>query len=194
MDTLTFVARLIEAVAWPISALAMVCILRGPLLDLMRKLSSIKYGDVEANFQREIKETKKQSEAILSQRPAQLDTIDTEIDERISKMVDTNPRACLHLLWTDASAFLWIVARQHEDSVGKWSNMSVDDLVTHLYANGLLGTVGTSMFLRFKELYESLRNLPSQYLSPELVRQFADLQRDWKSIARDEPNIQKRKN
>jgi hypothetical protein len=54
MDTLTFIAEIVKAVAWPATALALVLLFRSPLTRLIEgiRLKKLKYGDWEAQFDR----------------------------------------------------------------------------------------------------------------------------------------------
>ena len=51
MDWLQFVASVIHSLAWPAVILTVVLLIRRPLLKLIPKLKSFKYGDLEATFE-----------------------------------------------------------------------------------------------------------------------------------------------
>ncbi|WP_276968485.1 hypothetical protein, partial [Metallibacterium scheffleri] len=56
MDTLTFIAKVIEFAAWPIAAVALVAMLRAEIKSLLPHVKRLKAGPVEAEFEREVKE------------------------------------------------------------------------------------------------------------------------------------------
>lgn len=69
MDTLTFAAEVIKAVAWPASLLVLAFFLRKPLKELMPLLRRLRYREVEIEFSREIAVLKAKS---LSEQPSGL--------------------------------------------------------------------------------------------------------------------------
>ena len=56
MDRLTFVAELVAALAWPVTVLACVLLLRGFVTALVPLLRKLKYSDLELQFGREVAE------------------------------------------------------------------------------------------------------------------------------------------
>ena len=56
MDKLQLIASIIGSLAWPIAAILLVLILRAPLRTLLGNLTQFRYGNVEINFGREIRE------------------------------------------------------------------------------------------------------------------------------------------
>ncbi len=66
MDFLTFVARIVEASAWPIAAVFVVWYLRGGLIGLIDRIRLLKWKDAEASFGQRLD----QAEAEASATPA----------------------------------------------------------------------------------------------------------------------------
>lgn len=56
MDQLTFIAKVIEALAWPVAAIVLVVLLRGELSRLLPLVKRLKAGPLEAEFEREVRE------------------------------------------------------------------------------------------------------------------------------------------
>ena len=52
MDNLTFVADLIGSIAWPVTTVMLVLLVRKPLLAMLPLVQSAKYGDFEVSFER----------------------------------------------------------------------------------------------------------------------------------------------
>lgn len=50
MDTLTFISKIIEHSAWPISALVICVVLKSPLAKLLSRLTKAKHKDTELDF------------------------------------------------------------------------------------------------------------------------------------------------
>jgi hypothetical protein len=54
VDTLSFISSLVHGLAWPTTVIVGVLLLRKPLLDALRTLRRVKYGEIEANFSEQI--------------------------------------------------------------------------------------------------------------------------------------------
>jgi len=55
MDWLTFVTKIIESLAWPVSIVVIVLILKKPISALLPLLRNLKYKDLELSFGEELK-------------------------------------------------------------------------------------------------------------------------------------------
>ncbi|MFN2747489.1 MULTISPECIES: hypothetical protein [Bacillus] len=56
MQWLEFVSAAIESLAWPVTILSVILLLRGPLSERMRDLIKLKYKDFELEFDKRVKE------------------------------------------------------------------------------------------------------------------------------------------
>jgi len=68
MDALTFISELIKAVAWPVTAIALVVLLRKPIVELIPLLRRLKYKELELEFAQEVSELKAEVEAIAKEK------------------------------------------------------------------------------------------------------------------------------
>ena len=71
METLSFISSMTEHLAWPLTCLVIVLLLRRQLIALFSRLASIKHGDTELQFS-------KGSEILIKKKPAS-----PEVKERI---------------------------------------------------------------------------------------------------------------
>lgn len=62
MDTLSFVAEIVTALIWPVTALIIVLLLRTSILELIPRLSRLSVGDVELEFDEQLAEVAAQAE------------------------------------------------------------------------------------------------------------------------------------
>ncbi|MGH2397987.1 MAG: hypothetical protein ACRDFW_13640 [bacterium] len=70
MDWLTFIARVIDAAAWPVTVFVILLLLRKPLSGLIPLLQRLKYKDLELEFGRQIQEVRQEVQAELPAAPA----------------------------------------------------------------------------------------------------------------------------
>jgi hypothetical protein len=64
MDWLQFFASLVGSLAWPSALVAMVLLLRRELVQILRRLRRLKYGDAEAEFGEKLEEVEEEIEEL----------------------------------------------------------------------------------------------------------------------------------
>ena len=97
MDTLTFIAKLVEFAAWPVATVVLVLMLRDEIKKLLPSVKKLKAGPVEAEFEREVKELKATTEA----RPQLLPPPEGITPERqmLLQLVQVSPRSAVLEAW-----------------------------------------------------------------------------------------------
>ena len=101
MDTLSFVAKLVEVLAWPGALVTVVLLLRKELRQLVPLLRKIKAGPVEAEFEREIASLERAAP------PAALPTPPVSATPRkleLFGLVREDPRTAILQSWLDVEA------------------------------------------------------------------------------------------
>ncbi len=78
MDTLTFIAEIVKALAWTASVVLLTFLLRKPIVELLPLLRKLKYKEIEMEFSREIAELKADALPALEQPALPSDTPDEE--------------------------------------------------------------------------------------------------------------------
>lgn len=97
MDTLTFVFKLIEAVAWPVASVALVAILRKEIRGILPLLKRIKAGPLEAEFEREVKELRTTTDV---QPPKVARSAEAQSEANLLiKLAELNPRSAVLEAW-----------------------------------------------------------------------------------------------
>jgi hypothetical protein len=66
MDWLSFISTVASSVAWPVTALTIVLLMRKELVALLPFVRKLKAGPLEAEFEREVKELKEEVEVSFS--------------------------------------------------------------------------------------------------------------------------------
>ncbi|MGF1689688.1 hypothetical protein [Photobacterium kagoshimensis] len=95
MKTLEFVASIIDSLAWPITVLLCVLILKEPMGKLLGRVSKFKYGEIEAEFQERLEKlvSFEQSEKI------KIGTDTAEATVALEDLAETSPRAAVLEAW-----------------------------------------------------------------------------------------------
>lgn len=111
MDGLTFAAEVVKAVAWPASVFASVLLLRKPLANLLPQTRSVKYGEFQVEFGREIGELhdKAATELPAAAAPA----APPSLEDRLVDLLAVSPNAAVLAAWREVErAALQLVEAQ----------------------------------------------------------------------------------
>lgn len=97
MDGLTFFAQVVGSLAWPVAAVVVVAMLRNQIASLFPLLKRLKAGPVEAEFEREIRETK--AEAPNLPAPEALPAPVDARRQQLMQIAYINPRTAILDAW-----------------------------------------------------------------------------------------------
>jgi len=102
MDTLTFIAKLVEFSAWPIASVAVILLLRKEIRRLLLLVRKLKAGPIEAEFEREVIELSESTKS-LPAPPALPPSITLE-KEALARLAKVNPRSAILEAWREVEA------------------------------------------------------------------------------------------
>ena len=114
MDLLTFVATIIGSLAWPVSLLIVILVLRKPLAELLPGIRKLKYKDLEVDFGKELErieavmdtiedETKPRRELPAEVQPEPLPKTRNEL---LGKLAELSPNAAILESWRNVERTL----------------------------------------------------------------------------------------
>ena len=151
MDWLTFIAAVLKALAWPLTTIAILIILRRPLLGLIPLLRKLKWKELELEFQEKVVELKTEAAQALP-APPKISFTKPAVS-RLSQLAEIAPRGAIIEAWIGVQhAAARALSKRFPDAKVTWSSVYLGDLLaTHqvLDANKL-------------EIYNSLRKLRNQ--------------------------------
>jgi len=102
MDTLTFVAKVIDALAWPVATVVLVALLRREIKALLPFVKRLKAGPLEAEFERELQELRTVVESQVAPPPAEKQLSPQE--QKLLQLADINPRSAILEAWQGVEA------------------------------------------------------------------------------------------
>ncbi len=99
MSTLEFFSSIVQALAWPISVILIVYILKKPITDLVKGVRKFKYQDLEIDFENELEKIDQQistkSKLKVKEEPTKLNNVDEEIET----IANISPNAAIVMAW-----------------------------------------------------------------------------------------------
>jgi hypothetical protein len=110
VDQLTFIAKLIEVLAWPVAAIVLVILLRREISALAPFIRKLKAGPLEAEFEREVSELR--SAVDVSNSAAGTQSLSWQA--ATEKLAQVNPRSAILEAWrqTESAAIRGVRERQ----------------------------------------------------------------------------------
>ena len=117
MDTLTFVSKLVDSLAWPVAGIILGLIFRKKLLDLIPTLRRVKAGPLEAEFELATKQVLAETVALGSkavEAQALPSSIVPSVEETTARLVAarTEPTASIIEGWSALDGELHKLGRQ----------------------------------------------------------------------------------
>ena len=101
MDGFTFTTEIVKALAWPVSAITLVFLLRKPIIDLVPLMKKLKYKELELEFSQEMKALK--SEATISS-VKETQTVSTPANSKALDLLSFSARAGIMEAWIEVEA------------------------------------------------------------------------------------------
>lgn len=102
MDLLTFIAKLVESLAWPAVVIAIVFIVRERLPELVTALRRLKYKDLELEFETSTAAIEKKSEEAIPTATKVIEiagATEEDVRSRLAQIADISPRSAILEAW-----------------------------------------------------------------------------------------------
>ena len=110
MDSLTFVSRLIEAIAWPVFAVVAVLLLRKPIVKLLPTLQRAKYKDWELEFGEKLEEAENKADQVQLPHselsPGEESRPEKTLRYRVEQLASVSARAAVAEAWREVEESL----------------------------------------------------------------------------------------
>ena len=98
MDTLTFISNVIQALAWPLTLLILILLLRTPITNLIPLIQRLRYKDLELEFGQRVEEAKVEAAQELPEAAEEPTPLGPE-REAIVRLAEISPRAAVLEAW-----------------------------------------------------------------------------------------------
>ncbi|MTZ14642.1 hypothetical protein GNE00_12870 [Pseudomonas sp. JL972] len=150
MDTLTFISKIVDALAWPGTTIIIIFLLKQPLARVLLRISHLKYKDLEFDFGKALTEINNSSALSNDQLP---------ISATQLRLAELSPRGAIIESWLELEEVLISTAKAKGIPTtrpgglqGKMVPLSTPELARSLTTSRAISTVSY-------ERLESLRNI-----------------------------------
>ncbi len=174
MDLLTFVAQVLNAIAWPLAVTVMFLAVRGRILELIPTLRHLKWKDIEIEFQKEMSLLKEEAILILPAPRADeaKKAVQTVEKDRLMQLAEISPRSAIVEAWVAVESAAAQIVENLRVTDTKWTALRLGDI---LHSQGILSAERLRIY---KELH-ALRNkaVHNELLTvgPDQAKNYVDL-------------------
>jgi hypothetical protein len=163
--------EIVKALAWPVAAIWIGYIFRAEFRQLLGRVSSFKYKDVEASFEKSLVQAEQSAQNI--EKP-KFEESDSEISqkEQLLRIAEVSPRAAVVEAWTliETAAMkngLWV------GSNIKRTNPKM--ILDHLESSGKFSTENLSLINQLRQIRNKASHLPDFAVTQAEAERYLDL-------------------
>ena len=173
MDDRTFIANLVASLAWPVTALIALLLVRKMVISLVPLVRTLKYSELEVSFGREIAAVREAADAAAI-RPSD-EGAKPQVWEDLMRLAAVRPRSAIRDAWRQVESALARVAkaRQLQVADGVWSMPMV--LGSLMLNAGLMSDAQYSLLNRLRRLTSEAERAPVDGLSADDAAEFVGL-------------------
>lgn len=176
MDWMTFITKIIDSVAWPVAIILVVWWLKSHISQLIPLTKKFKYGELEIEFEQQLKELKKEAEASKLEHDTP-ERDNSEMLEYLSETADISPRAAI----VDAWVGLELTALSSAGLLGIGNDkrpMPFSHLIQALESESIIKSKDAIILKKLKRLRNEALHSPDFQITKKEAQEFAELARD----------------
>jgi len=175
-----YVIKLVEALAWPVTIFGLVLIFRSELTRIMSRLTSFKYKDFEANFDKQLRMAEQQAEHIHLERalteppstdmpaPPQL-----TIHDQLIRIAEVSPRAAITEAWRNIETAAIEAAETAGVEIPR--RLPINHLVRELIQERIFSKEALPLFDGLRRLRNDAVHAPEFVIEQGEVERYVDL-------------------
>jgi hypothetical protein len=163
--------ELIKALAWPSAVIWISYIFRSEVRQLLGRVSSFKYKDVEASFGKSLSEAEKSAESIKKPK-VEVSDADLSQKEQLLRIADVSPRAAVVEAWT----LIETAAMKNSLTSGvalKRTNPNM--ILDNLSASGKFSPESIELINQLRQIRNKASHLPDFAISQSEAERYLDL-------------------
>lgn len=161
MDWLQFISALVSATAWPIAVVAVICLLKGPILGLIPKIRSFKYGELHVDLSEQLKSLQEELPTNAAEADAKPDAPTANVSIPI-QLAAVSTRAAIIVAWLEVEKTLNEVLEREGLETGP---RPIRKKIDELRALGIIDVQTYQVFMRAS----NIRNEAMHMLDREIT-------------------------
>ncbi len=174
MDLYTFIAQLVGALAWPVTVIIIILILRRPLVELIPLLQRLRFQGLELDFGKEVHAL---AEEIRNQLPPSqgILNMDETLREKWIELARVSPRAVVLEAWLQLEQAAIDALKRHDINLKSVEMHSPLILGQALEQAGILAGTMPAVYHQLRNLRNAAAHASAFAFSPDSAIEYADL-------------------
>ena len=169
VDTLQFIAALVENLAWPMTVVLGIFVFRGPVSNLLPFLQRLRYKDFVVEFNQKLDDVEIQVAAITGEGT------EAQVEDDVLELAQTHPRGAVIDSWLAVEKAMRDLAASRRTSVDIPRGRSVFTVERELTRSGVLSPVMVSLLRDLRGTRNEVVHRLDVPLTPEMARQYASV-------------------
>ncbi|HFD32537.1 MAG TPA: hypothetical protein ENJ28_07550 [Gammaproteobacteria bacterium] len=99
MDWLTFFSSIVNSLAWPVTVVVIIWLLKDNISRIFPFIQKFKYKDFEIEFSRSIRELSEKSESAIEHPPENLEYLVSPSKDKLYLLAEVSPRSAILEAW-----------------------------------------------------------------------------------------------
>lgn len=166
MDELTFISEIIKALAWPSTIIAIVYLLKKPIIELVPFMKKLKYKELELEFSQEVMALKAEIEETPSLKLTKADNL-TLTTSKAFDLVTFSTRAAIMEAWIELETAAIEVASSLWGQSSTEVMRNFPKLAEYLYQSKIIDDKQLRIFQRLRQLRNKAAHAEELHLSEE---------------------------
>ena len=167
MDTLEFIAALVEDLVWPLTLVLCIFVFRGPISSLLPFVQRLRYKDFVVEFSQKLDQVETQAAAIAGKGA------EVGVPDDMLELAQTHPRAAVIDSWLEIEKAIREVAASREMDVDLPRRRSIFEVERELARSGVLNQTIVSLVRDLRSTRNEVVHRLDVPLTPEMARHYA---------------------
>lgn len=172
------ILSLVETLAWPVTVLILVLLFRQEVGGLAKRLSTLKYKNVEAKFDKELREAEKAALQVTPHLDSEhLETVDEESERvslgRLERIAQVSPRAAISEAWMEVEqAAQQLAANAEPPGVVKYSPYALGEFLSN---KGIVDDAAASFYNQLRSVRNKAMHTRDFVIESEEAERYFEL-------------------
>jgi len=177
MDVLTFLSELIKSLAWPVTTIILVFLLRKPIVEFIPLLKRLKYKELELEFSQEVSELKAEVEAVAKEKGEEPPLVSVR-SEQLLELVSFSTRAAIMEAWSEVESASVTIASSFWGESPSCTFRNMPKLGEYLLQCKVIDQKQLSVFNKLRQLRNKVAHAQDMDLSEKDARSYVQLASD----------------
>jgi hypothetical protein len=172
-SVLGFISQIISSLAWPITLLTCVFLLKRHLLALIPLVRTVKYSDVEIRFGREVAELTRTTDIVdLSSQGSSLKQNQWE---SLSRLADVRPRTAIRSAWSQVENSIRDLAKKMNTEITDAAEGMPMVIGAILLNQGVISTEQYELMQKLRMLYHEAERAEPDTITADSAGEYVGL-------------------